>query len=201
MPTLFEGLVEHATFSGDGRWMATAGGDHQLVVWNTAVWSRQSLQDAQHSVNWAGSCPNDSSLRVTASDLIRFYRYSSGAWRQLATGQDQLRHTDDVAEAEFTPNGDCLVSSGYDGRVLVWDVRTRGVIGEIPVGPVGNDPDSGDSSPPVAVFSRDGLALYTFGLQARVHRSRAWAPLEELIRDTQPPRRNLRPLLPSELEP
>jgi WD40 repeat protein len=52
-----------------------------------------------------------------------------GAWAGRPVGQPLTGHNGGVASLDFAPNGSTLVTLSDDGKIRLWDVATRKLIG------------------------------------------------------------------------
>ena len=59
-------------------------------------------------------------------------------------------HESEVLNAEFSPDGNLLATSAFDGTVILWDVESRRALGTLP-GPAGSTS---------ARFTPDGRRLF-----------------------------------------
>jgi WD40 repeat protein len=69
-----------------------------------------------------------SSGRVVFWRLDPTHRFE-GAWAARAVGQPLMGHNGGVDSLDFQPHGSTLVTLSDDGRLRLWDVATRKLIG------------------------------------------------------------------------
>src|SRR5205814_5897089 len=118
-PFRHEGPVLWASFSPDGRAIATSTEFGTARVWDVATGQLIS-EPMRHPgkvwfVKWS---PDGRSLATTCTDG------SAGVW-DARTGHlvaEPFRHAGEVRRAEFSPDGQRLLTAGYDGKLKVWDL-------------------------------------------------------------------------------
>jgi WD40 repeat protein len=188
VPNAHAGMVYALAFSDHGSRLVSAGEDRTATLWNSRTWTPlQSLQDHRGPVTCAAFAPGDRNRLVTASDTLRFYRRMAGKWSLTVEAQRDRAPAGDMLAVHFTPGGECLVASGIDGSVSLWNAHSGDWLGDL------QPPDPAAWT--IALPASDGRAIYTTGHSGWLHLSSAWEPLQRLIRDVQPDRRPLRPLL------
>ena len=123
-------------FSTDGKWLASAGLDNSLILWEVAT-SRpllaplQGHRDAIRSVAFSP----DNSLLASAGDdeTIMFWSLPSGE----QVGAPLHIHSDSVRDLAFSPDGKWLVSAGLDKQLVAWSLErlvAEGVIARFNAG-------------------------------------------------------------------
>jgi WD40 repeat protein/DNA-binding SARP family transcriptional activator len=127
--------INDLDFSSDGKLLATATIGGSAFIWNVADESIvSSLQDGPPSLSIRFSPRDDklvavglgiSSGRVVFWKLDPTHRFQ-GAWAARHVGQPL---TGSVDSLDFSPNGRTLVTLSDDGRLRLWDVATRKLIG------------------------------------------------------------------------
>jgi WD40 repeat protein len=148
------GLVYSAQFSADGQRVVTASDDHTARVWEVAiarfiaelkghtapVLSAQFSADGQRVVTASGNISDNSSGNI--SDNLRSTDYTARVW-EAATGKSiaELKgHTALVRSAQFSPDGQRVVTSSYDhtasfpnyeSTARVWEAATGKIIAEL----------------------------------------------------------------------
>ena len=112
------GVVYSVAFSGDGRLLASASGDHTVRVWDVAAAKCVAvLTGHTDQVFSAVFHPDGKRLASAGRDRAIWL------W-DLATGQEVARlegHTNYVFSLAFSPDGTSLVSGSGDGTVRIWD--------------------------------------------------------------------------------
>ena len=117
--------VRNAVFSPDGKWVATAGRDRIVRMWNAATGTR-TVPDLEHSnaVAHVSFSPNGQHLLTFEKDN-RIY-----LWDTL-TGQPSVPSwkPDGIRHAEFNFDGSQIVTAHADGSAQVWHTATGLVSG------------------------------------------------------------------------
>jgi WD40 repeat protein/serine/threonine protein kinase len=118
-----DGLLQAVDFSPNGRWLASAGSNGQIFLWDveTNEIIREFLgHDPSQLVNRVRFNP-DGTLLASASDDTLVILWDVETGEQLANfdGHDAW-----VQSVDFSPDGESLLSAGGDRRVVVWDLAT-----------------------------------------------------------------------------
>jgi eukaryotic-like serine/threonine-protein kinase len=112
-----------ASFSPDGKRLATAGSDRAAQIWDLStgklIGSPMPHQEVVRMVEFSP----DGSLVVTASFDKTARLWSARSTRPAGPG---LFHTTRVAAAAFHPDGRSLASVGIDGSVRRWQLAEGG---------------------------------------------------------------------------
>jgi eukaryotic-like serine/threonine-protein kinase len=113
-----KGSVFSVAFSGDGRLLASASGDHTVRVWDVAAAKCVSvLTGHTDQVFSAVFHPDGKRLASAGRDRAIWL------W-DVATGRDVARlegHTNYIFSLAFSPDGTSLASGSGDGTVRIWD--------------------------------------------------------------------------------
>jgi len=129
------GSILDLDFSSDGKLLATAEGG-SAFIWNVAGESIVSdLKDRPPSLSVRFS-PSDDKLvavgifsgRVVFRKLDPTHGFQ-GAWAAPRVGRSLTGHNGGVVSLDFSPNGRTLVTLSDDGKLRLWDVATRKLIG------------------------------------------------------------------------
>ena len=102
---------------------------YQVQLAKTQQRQWQTLTGHQQDVN---SCDMVGDLLATGSNdcTIRLWRYQTGDPEQYVECEVSplLGHNYSVYSLRFSPDGASLVSGSLDGRLIVWDVATAGIL-------------------------------------------------------------------------
>jgi WD40 repeat protein len=122
------GSVHDLCFSPDGHWLASAGDDHTIRLWN--------VDDGKGT------------LLATLDDPVLGIAFHPDGRRLAAGGRDSLIHIFDVSTekelttlpghmsfvhcVDFSPDGMLLASGGQDSTVRLWDVAQGAEVATLP---------------------------------------------------------------------
>ena len=117
--SLHDHLVNHCTFSSDGRMVATASSDYSARVWEVpSLRLKATLIGHEDDVDMAVFSPDDTLVATCALDrTIRIFDISGRCLKVLRG------HTGNILSVAWTRDGKRLVSSSVDGTVREWDAR------------------------------------------------------------------------------
>jgi WD40 repeat protein len=119
--TLDEQGVTSATFSPDGRFLATGSQDHTAQIWEVASGRRlHQLGEHQGGVTSVVFGPHGHLVATTSSDgATRVWDARTGLRVAVILG-----HVNAVLGASFSPDGRFLVTVSTDGTARIWEAAT-----------------------------------------------------------------------------
>lgn len=125
--------ISDASFNNDGTLLVTSSKDGTAILWNADSGELlQVFQDRRQpgSIDAAGISP-EHNLVITVGNC----REAPISVREIESGRPvrQLKgHTQEVADVAFSSTGNQFVTTGYDGKILLWDSETYQIIREFP---------------------------------------------------------------------
>jgi WD40 repeat protein/serine/threonine protein kinase len=115
-----EDSVIGVAFSPNGAWLATAGNDHTIGVWDTETSQRRFLRGHDSGVRQVATGPKGRWLASASKDTtVRLWRMPAGRpVHELAS------HTGPVLGVDFGPEGRQLVTASSDRTLRLWDTES-----------------------------------------------------------------------------
>lgn len=109
----------------DGRWVATAGHDRLVKIWDGRTLKLIRTLEGHRDVVWCVAFSPDGLTLASGGDdhAIHLWDVSTGRLRQRLAG-----HAGMVTSVAFHPNGRWLVSTSSDGAVTLWDAGSAAPI-------------------------------------------------------------------------
>jgi WD40 repeat protein len=119
--------VKALAISPDGKYLASGGEDANITLWEITTGNKSPLSFEKHkeSISEGGLAfhPTKTWLASASYDnTVRLWETTTGKLL------DTLRHTDDVANVTFSPDGEQLATSS-DKNVWLWNLKS----GELPL--------------------------------------------------------------------
>jgi WD40 repeat protein len=136
------GDVRKSQLSSGGSLLALGISDGSVNIWD----KKQSKSLASFSGSWAASdlifSSNENLLVWGDGNIIKILDIQSNNLSELKA------HSDVVEKLVFSPDDQYLASSAFRDRVILWDINSQTIIGEMPVNPywVGSMAFSSDSN-------------------------------------------------------
>jgi WD40 repeat protein len=109
--------VTALTFSADSQQIASASEDHTVHVWNRSTGGITAEMDIGVTVTALRFGPDDRYLLIGTNDTVRIWDMKASNWM----GQFSTGHTGTLTGMAFHPQGDELVVSYEDGKILLFD--------------------------------------------------------------------------------
>ena len=144
-------------YSPDGRWLASAGDDRTIKLWDTTTGQAIHTLVANQYVLALAFHPGGARLASAGGDPKGGVRTVT-LW-DVATGQAirtfQQGHTEAIVQLAYSPDGKTLASTSRDGTVKLWDSDAGSLIRTLT-----DHHDGGRARSPSAV---DGKTLFSAG--------------------------------------
>lgn len=115
-----------ATYSPDGQLLAICDRGGQIFLVDSKTGKQRYLSNPKHHVHRHPVFnPTKPQIPVGTRDRILIWDYEAN---QTYILKGLL---DDVLSLDFSPDGKRLVSSGLDGKIVIWDVEKRTILTEL----------------------------------------------------------------------
>lgn len=144
-----DALVNAASFSPDGRWLATTGIDKTLRVWDLATGEQHRRIENETALGNVKFSPDGRLLLASTADFaVRLWDAESA--QPLA----RMAHGDQISDFAFSPSGQHIATASKDGTVAIWETTSGQRLRELQVMEEGGFVNQ-------VVFSPDGQRLAT----------------------------------------
>ena len=127
--TYFGGVQRYARYSPDGKYLASAGSDRMVMVWNPQTGDQvKVLSGHEQRINALAFSPKDSNLLVSASldGSVRIWNVAEGKALNMLFGQQGP-----VYGMAVSPDGNLIASGGRDPKIIIWNFQTGEKIKEL----------------------------------------------------------------------
>jgi len=115
--------VQSAAFDPTGQWLATAGDDRVITLWNfrTPYIVRRFQGHSAAIISLAFSPDGKTLVSGSRDKTVRLWDAATGRLLQTLNG-----HSGEVRSVAYPPDGKVVASGGSDHSVKLWDAETGG---------------------------------------------------------------------------
>jgi WD40 repeat protein/formylglycine-generating enzyme required for sulfatase activity len=116
-----KGSVYAATFSSDGKKIASGSWDNSIKIWDAETGKElQTLKGHTSFVTSVSFSPDGKKIASGSWDnSIKIWDAETGKELQTLTG-----HTEEITSVSFSPNGKKIASGSWDNSIKIWDAET-----------------------------------------------------------------------------
>lgn len=114
-------MVHDIKYSPDGQWLASAGFDKTLRIWNAKSGQQISVLNG-HTGPVTSVCfsPDGKQLASCGHDTnARLWDVATGQLKHTLSG-----HTKDIGSVAISPDGSLVATAGSDGLIKLWNAST-----------------------------------------------------------------------------
>ena len=108
-----------ASFSYDGRYVATGGKDSKAIIWDVVtgeVW--QEFKTTEKEIYSLSFSPDGKYLAVSGQ-VASLWELESGELESTLIG-----HEGEIYSLSYSPDGKKIVTAGQDAEIKIWDTKT-----------------------------------------------------------------------------
>lgn len=119
--------VEALAFSADGRLLASAGSDQQILLWRVSDGTQVATLGGNTDRITALAFNTDSSLLISAGagpHLKLWTLHSTPTGMRATPTLIPVDHTEDITSLSLSPDGQVLITGSYDHTVKLWQLRS-----------------------------------------------------------------------------
>lgn len=121
--------VNALAMSADGYHLLSGGDDQTLRLWEMGSGTEQNRWNTADAVSTAAFSPDNSKIAAAVSSRIMVWdRFTGKQVSELAGHKNRVRWL------QFSPGGEFLYSSGWDGTILKWDIAKASLLDAIATG-------------------------------------------------------------------
>ena len=114
------GMLRGIAFSPDGKCLATGANNKTVTLWCTKTWQPIATFDTVSFESFAFS-PDGSRIIIGGTWPEQRIQVWDIETRELIV--ELSGHKSDVESFDFSPDGSLLASGGFDGTILLWDIK------------------------------------------------------------------------------
>lgn len=121
-------LGEGVAFSPLGHWLATAGQDEAVKLWDVTNINHPQPVATLNGHSWGVAdvafSPDGKTLATAGRDTVTLLWDLGDDITQPRQRQKLIGHSAEISEVVFSPNGNCLATASLDRKVRVWDLHS-----------------------------------------------------------------------------
>ncbi len=157
------------SISSDGRWLAAAGNETPLVVWDVLSGERVSDDAVGHSTSPYVLKFSHDGRQLASGDMtgdLRVFDFATGDLQMTGQHVPEENRPSAILAIAFSRDGQWLASCGRDNAIRIWDLSTGDQVQLLTGHGLG-----GSTASTCLTFTPDGKEVLSFGGD---HKLRRW---------------------------